>query len=124
MFLWCVSHASFANDICGQPLPPFLVHPWNFFDGKLFQHKLSIMSRPGSTLFARALNQTFNRIYLENYICLIDFPRNLMNSAKTFKLCTGVYCVTLVSLNGRPIRRDFLGCPTNRAHKTRSKYKF
>lgn len=51
LFLRCVSHASFANDICGQPLPPAFVNPWNFFDGKLFQYKLSILDRPGSTLF-------------------------------------------------------------------------
>ena len=46
-----VSHASFANDICGQPLPPAYVNPWNFFDGKLFQYKLEMVSRPGATLF-------------------------------------------------------------------------
>ena len=51
LFLRCVSHAAFANDICGQPLPPSYVNPWNFFDGKLFQFKLSIMSRSGATIY-------------------------------------------------------------------------
>lgn len=50
MFLRCVDHATFANDICGQPLPPEYVNPWNYFDGKLFQHKLAVASRPGANL--------------------------------------------------------------------------
>ena len=50
MFLRCVEHACFANDVCGQPLPPQYVHPWNYFDGKLFQHKMALASRPGANL--------------------------------------------------------------------------
>ena len=42
MFIRCCEHASFANDICGQPLPPEYTYPWNFFDGKLFQYKLAL----------------------------------------------------------------------------------
>ena len=50
LFLRCIEHASFANDICGQPLPPKYVSPWNYFDGKLYQHKLAISSKPGSSI--------------------------------------------------------------------------
>ena len=50
MFLRCVEHAAFANDICGQPLPPDFVNPWHYFDGKLFQQKLSQSQRPGANL--------------------------------------------------------------------------
>lgn len=45
MFIRCCEHASFANDICGQPLPPEYTYPWNYFDGKLFQYKLALASR-------------------------------------------------------------------------------
>ena len=36
-----VEAALFANDACGAPIPWELCCPWLFFDGKLFQSKLT-----------------------------------------------------------------------------------
>ena len=66
LFLRCVSHASFANDICGQPLPPAYVNPWKFFDGKLFQSE-----------FEKTI--VFIVVFLEN-------SENFLNFAKSSKL--------------------------------------
>lgn len=41
LFMNGVEHAIFANEICGFPIPPAMCYPFLFFDGKLFQKKLS-----------------------------------------------------------------------------------
>uniref|UniRef100_A0A8D3DRI5 Family with sequence similarity 120C n=1 Tax=Scophthalmus maximus TaxID=52904 RepID=A0A8D3DRI5_SCOMX len=50
LFMAGVDTALFINDVCGQPLPWEHCCPWGFFDGKLFQSKLSRASRDRAAL--------------------------------------------------------------------------
>uniref|UniRef100_G3P8N7 Family with sequence similarity 120C n=1 Tax=Gasterosteus aculeatus aculeatus TaxID=481459 RepID=G3P8N7_GASAC len=50
LFMAGVDTALFINDVCGQPLPWEHCCPWGFFDGKLFQSKLSRAARDRSAL--------------------------------------------------------------------------
>uniref|UniRef100_A0A3B3ZXH4 Uncharacterized protein n=1 Tax=Periophthalmus magnuspinnatus TaxID=409849 RepID=A0A3B3ZXH4_9GOBI len=50
VFMAGVDTALFVNDVCGQPLPWEHCCPWGFFDGKLFQSKLSRASRDRAAL--------------------------------------------------------------------------
>ena len=50
LFMAGVDTALFVNDVCGQPLPWEHCCPWGFFDGKLFQSKLSRSCRDRSAL--------------------------------------------------------------------------
>ncbi|KAJ0064588.1 hypothetical protein NL108_010929, partial [Boleophthalmus pectinirostris] len=50
LFMAGVDTALFVNDVCGQPLPWEHCCPWGFFDGKLFQSKLSRASRDRAAL--------------------------------------------------------------------------
>ena len=50
LFMAGVDTALFVNDVCGQPLPWEHCCPWGFFDGKLFQSKLSRAARDRAAL--------------------------------------------------------------------------
>lgn len=50
LFMAGVDTALFINDVCGQPLPWEHCCPWGFFDGKLFQSKLSRAARDRAAL--------------------------------------------------------------------------
>uniref|UniRef100_A0AAY4B7K8 Family with sequence similarity 120C n=1 Tax=Denticeps clupeoides TaxID=299321 RepID=A0AAY4B7K8_9TELE len=50
LFMSGVDTALFVNDVCGQPLPWDHCCPWGFFDGKLFQSKLSKATRDRGAL--------------------------------------------------------------------------
>ena len=49
-FMSGVEHAILANDACGAPIPAVNCCPWHFFDGKLFQVKLSAADRRASLM--------------------------------------------------------------------------
>ncbi|KAG7260839.1 hypothetical protein CRUP_000601 [Coryphaenoides rupestris] len=50
LFMTGVDMALFANDACGQPVPWENCCPWMYFDGKLFQSKLTRASRDKAQL--------------------------------------------------------------------------
>ena len=50
LFMTGVDMALFANDACGQPVPWENCCPWMYFDGKLFQSKLTRAGREKAQL--------------------------------------------------------------------------
>lgn len=50
LFMRGVDTAMLANDACGEPVPAMMAAPWNYFDGKLFQMKLTVAAQDGSNL--------------------------------------------------------------------------
>lgn len=37
LFMRAIEHFSFANDVCGDPIPAHLFHVGNYFNGVFFQ---------------------------------------------------------------------------------------